>query len=242
MNTQKSQLDSLSKYLAQAGVASRRKVVDLIKSKSVTVNGVMVNEPGFKLNRTDCVRVGVNIVRSEPKIYLLLNKPKNCITNMSDDLGRHGVIDIISDQIKQRVYPVGRLDRNATGLLVLTNDGEMTLKLSHPRFEIEQEYHVQLDKPFTRKDLYAITTSGVMVEDKSVTVDGAFFFKGRSKNNLAITFNSGQYKILRKLFEHLGYDIRKVDRVSYAGLEKNGLQVGAWRHLTSAEISYLKQQ
>lgn len=242
MNTQKSPIDSLSKYLAQAGVASRRKVVDLIKSKSVTVNGVMVVEPGFKVRRTDCIRVGENIVRSEAKIYIILNKPKNCITTMSDDLGRHGVIDIISDQIKQRIYPVGRLDRNATGLLVLTNDGEMTLRLSHPRFEIEQEYNIQLDKPFTRKDLYTITTVGVKVEDKLITVNEAYFFKGRSKNNLGIIFNSGQYKILRTLFEHLGYDIRKVDRVSYAGLAKTGLQVGAWRHLTPAEVAYLKDR
>src|SRR5262249_30398829 len=149
MNNTKSKpdnkLDSLSKYLAQAGVASRRKVVDIIKSKVVTVNGIMVNEPGFKVNPNDCVRINNTIVRSEAKIYILLNKPKNCITTVSDDRNRHNVIDLIAQAIKQRVYPVGRLDRNTTGLLVLTNDGDMALRLSHPRFEVQKIYHVMLD-------------------------------------------------------------------------------------------------
>jgi 23S rRNA pseudouridine2605 synthase len=241
MNIQKSSFHSLTKYLAQAGVTSRRKAVDLVKSKVVTVNGVVVNEPGFKIGSTDCVRVGENIVRSEAKIYILLNKPKNCITTVSDDLGRHGVIDIIADQVKQRVYPIGRLDRNTTGLLVLTNDGDLTLKLSHPRFEVEKVYHVQLDKPFTRKGMNEIA-AGVMLEDGLVKVDQAYFFQGRSKNNLGIMLHSGKYRVVRRLFEHLGYEVKKLDRVHYAGLSKTGLEVGAWRHLTHQEISYLKQQ
>ena len=229
MNIQKSSFHSLTKYLAQAGVTSRRKAVDLVKSKVVTVNGVVVNEPGFKIGSTDCVRVGENIVRSEAKIYILLNKPKNCITTVSDDLGRHGVIDIIADQVKQRVYPIGRLDRNTTGLLVLTNDGDLTLKLSHPRFEVEKVYHVQLDKPFTRKGMNEIA-AGVMLEDGLVKVDQAYFFQGRSKNNLGIMLHSGKYRVVRRLFEHLGYEVKKLDRVHYAGLSKTGLEVGAWRH------------
>lgn len=241
MNIQKTQSDSLSKYLAQAGVTSRRKAVDLIKSKSVTVNGIVVNEPGFKVNRTDCVRIGTNIVRAEAKVYILLNKPKNCITTVSDDLGRHGVIDLIEDQIKQRIYPVGRLDRNTTGLLVLTNDGELTLKLSHPRFDIEKVYHVQLDKPFTRRDMQTIV-SGVELNDGMINADHAYFFQGRSKNNLAVAIHSGKNRIVRRLFEHLGYEVKKLDRVNYAGLSKTGLKPGGWRHLTTAEIFHLKQQ
>lgn len=241
MNTQKNQSDSLSKYLAQAGIASRRKVVDIIKSKVVTVNGVVINEPGFKVNPNDCVRVNNNIVRSETKVYVLLNKPKNCITTVSDDLGRHGVIDLISDEIKQRVYPIGRLDRNTTGLLVLTNDGDMALKLSHPRFEVQKIYHLLLDKAFTRSDMKKILT-GVELADGFIKVDDASFFSDRSKDNLMISIHSGKYRIVRRLFEHLGYGVEKLDRAGYSGLVKGKLKVGEWRYLTNAEVSSLKQQ
>lgn len=240
MNTQKTQSDSLSKYLAQAGVASRRKVVDIIKSKVVTVNGVVIIEPGFKVNPNDCVRVSSNIVRSESKVYILLNKPKNCITTVSDDLGRHGVLDLISDEIKQRVYPIGRLDRNTTGLLVLTNDGELALKLSHPRFEVEKVYHLMLDKAFTRNDMKQIL-AGVELADGFIQVDEAQFFPDRPKNNVVVVLHSGKYRIVRRLFEHLGYGVEKLDRAGYAGLIKARLKVGEWRYLTSAEVARLKQ-
>jgi len=216
MNIQKTQLDSLSKYLAQAGVASRRKVVDIIKSKVVTVNGIVISEPGFKINLNDCVRVSNNIVRAESKVYILLNKPKNCITTVSDDLGRHGVIDLISDEIKQRVYPVGRLDRNTTGLLVLTNDGELALKLSHPRFEVEKVYHLLLDKAFTRNDMKKIL-SGVELEDGVIKVDEANFFPDRPKANVMVVLHSGKDHMVPRLFEHLGYGVEKIDRAGYSG-------------------------
>ncbi len=235
------QHDSLSKYLAQAGIASRRKVVDIIKSKVVTVNGVMVNEPGFKVNPNDCVRVQGNLVRSEQKVYIVLNKPKNCITTVSDDLGRHNVLNLISQEIKQRVYPVGRLDRNTTGLLVLTNDGELALKLSHPRFEIEKVYHVQLDKPFTRANMNKLL-AGVDLEDGFIKVDEAYFFHDRPKQNLIVVIHSGKNRIIRRIFEKLGYDVRKLDRAGYAGLTKSKLEVGQWRHLTKAEVDFLKHQ
>jgi len=244
MNTNKTispiKSDSLSKYLAQAGVASRRKVVDIIKSKVVTVNGIVVNEPGFKVNNNDCVRVSNNIVRSEAKIYIVLNKPKNCITTVSDERGRHGVMDIITQEIKQRIYPVGRLDRNTTGLLVLTNDGDMALKLSHPRFEVQKIYHLLLDKAFTRNDMKTIL-SGVELEDGFVKVDEAQFFSDRPKNNVIIALHSGKYRIVRRLFEHLGYGVEKLDRAGYAGLTKARLDVGQWRYLTSSEIAQLKK-
>jgi 23S rRNA pseudouridine2605 synthase len=240
MNNIKSMPDSLSKYLAQAGVASRRKVVDIIKSKVVTVNGVMINEPGFKVNSNDCVRINDTLIRSEEKVYILLNKPKNCITTVSDDLGRHNVINLIGQEIKQRVYPVGRLDRNTTGLLVLTNDGELALKLSHPRFEVEKIYSVQLDKPLKRADMQKIL-AGVQLEDGFIQVDSANFFPDRSKQNLTVTLHSGKNLIIRRIFEHLGYDVRKLDRAGYAGLTKSRLEVGQWRHLTRHEVSQLKQ-
>lgn len=240
MNINKVTVDSLSKYLAQAGIASRRKVVDIIKSKVITVNGVVVSEPGFKVNLNDCVRMSGNVVRSESKVYLLLNKPKNCITTVSDDAGRHSVIDLISDEIKQRVYPVGRLDRNTTGLLVLTNDGEMALKLSHPRFEVQKIYHLLLDKSFTRNDMKTIL-SGVELEDGVIKVDDAQYFPDRPKQHLMVALHSGKYRIVRRLFEHLGYGVEKLDRAGYAGLTKARLEVGKWRHLTNAEIAALKK-
>ncbi len=236
---QKAECDSLSKYLAQAGVASRRKVVDIIKSKVVTVNGVVISEPGFKVNLNDCVRVNNAMIRSEQKVYILLNKPKNCITTVSDDLGRHNVLNLISQDIKERIYPVGRLDRNTTGLLLLTNDGEMALKLSHPRFEVEKVYHVQLDKALTRADMSKML-AGLDLEDGFIKVDAAQFFPDRPKQNLIVVIHSGKNRIIRRIFEKLGYDVRKLDRAGYAGLTKSKLEVGQWRHLKPAEITYLR--
>ena len=238
-NTQKLS-HSLSKYLAQAGIASRRKVVDIIKSKVVTVNGIIINEPGFKVNDGDCVRVKDNLVRSEQKIYILLNKPKNCITTVSDDLNRHNVINIVASATNARIYPVGRLDRNTTGLILLTNDGELALKLSHPRFEVEKVYHVQLDKSVTRADMHKML-SGVQLEDGFIAVDAAHYFHDRSKKNVIIALHSGKNRIVRRIFEHLGYDVKKLDRAAYAGLTKSKLEVGHWRHLTKSEVAALRQ-
>lgn len=241
MNNYKSTPDSLSKYLAQAGVASRRKVVDIIKSKVVTVNGQMVNEPGFKVKYNDCVRINDNVIRSQSKVYILLNKPKNCITTVSDDLGRHNVLNLIASAVNGRIYPVGRLDRNTTGLLLLTNDGELALKLSHPRFEMEKVYHVQLHKALTRADMQKII-AGINLEDGFIKVDAAHYFQDRSKQNVLVALHSGKNRIVRRIFEHLGYEVKKLDRAGYAGLNKARLEVGQWRHLTKAEIAYLKEQ
>lgn len=241
MNIKQSIPDSLSKYLAQAGVASRRKVVDIIKSKVVTVNGVMINEPGYKVNSGDCVRVNNNIIRSEAKVYILLNKPKNCITTVSDDLGRHHVFNVIGDAAKARIYPVGRLDRNTTGLLLLTNDGELALKLSHPRYEVEKIYHVQLDKPLIRGDMNKML-AGLQLEDGFIQVDEANYFADRPKQNLRVVIHSGKNRIIRRIFEHLGYDVRKLDRAGYAGLTKAKLEVGEWRHLANSEVAFLKHR
>ena len=241
MSTLKLKVSSLSKYLAQAGVASRRKATDLIKSKIVTVNGIIVNEPGFKVTSSDCVKVGKQLVQSDAKIYILLNKPKNYITTVSDNLGRCNVLDLLEDDIKKRVYPVGRLDRNTTGLLLLTNDGDLTLHLSHPRFEVQKIYHVTLNKLFTKKDMITLL-NGVTLEDGKVVIDQATFLEGKSKNFLSVTVHSGKYRVIRRVFAHLGYDVVKLDRIFYAGLQKNGLKIGDWRYLTSEEIAYLKQQ
>lgn len=231
---------ALSKFLAQAGIASRRKVVDIIKSNVVTVNGVAIIEPGFKVNNGDCVRLNDTIVRSDEKVYILLNKPKNCITTVSDDLGRHHVLNLIAEATNVRVYPVGRLDRNTTGLLLLTNDGELALKLSHPRFEVEKIYHVQLDKSLTRAHMHKVM-SGLQLEDGFIAVDAIQYFPDRTKQNVMVAIHSGKNRIVRRIFENLGYDVRKLDRAGYAGLTKSKLEVGQWRYLTKSEVAFLKQ-
>jgi 23S rRNA pseudouridine2605 synthase len=232
-------VDSLSKYLAQAGIASRRKVVDVIKSGVVTVNNTVIKEPGFKISPNDVVCVNGAPVQSEDKIYILLNKPKNCITTVSDERGRHNVLDLIGDKIKTRVYPVGRLDRNTTGLLILTNDGDLALKLSHPRFEIIKVYNVTLDKNLTKKDMQHLLT-GVELEDGFVMIDEAYTFKNESQKKVTVVLHSGKYRVVRRLFEALGYEVTKLDRVEYAGLTKKDLEVGKWRYLTNTEVNRLK--
>jgi 23S rRNA pseudouridine2605 synthase len=241
MTTQKKINDSLSKFLAQAGIASRRKVVDLIKSGIVTVNEAIVKEPGFKITNKDSIKVNGQKIHFESKVYIILNKPKNCITTLSDERGRHSVIDIIADQIPQRVYPIGRLDRNTTGLLMLTNDGDLALQLSHPGFEVEKIYHVQLDKQLHRKHMQNLL-EGVELEDGLTVVDNAYFLKGKSKKECVVSLHSGKNRIVRRLFEHLGYDIKKLDRIGYAGLTKARLALGQWRHLTQEEIAHLKNK
>jgi 23S rRNA pseudouridine2605 synthase len=231
----------LSKFLAQAGIASRRKVIDIIKSKIVTVNGAMISEPAFKVTDGDCVRVRDTLVRSEQKVYILLNKPKNCITTVSDDLGRHNVLNLVGNATDARIYPVGRLDRNTTGLLLLTNDGELALKLSHPRFEVEKVYYIQLDKSLTRADMHKMKI-GLQLEDGFIKVDAAHYFSDRAKKNVMVALHSGKNRIVRRIFERLGYDVQKLDRAGYAGLSKSKLEVGQWRHLTKSEIVMLKQQ
>jgi len=233
--------NSLSKFLAQAGVASRRKVVDIIKSGVVTVNNTVVKEPGFKISSHDTIHVNGQIVTREPKIYILLNKPKNCITTVADEHDRHHVLDLLGDEIQQRVYPIGRLDRDTTGLLLLTNDGNLTLKLSHPRYEIEKAYLVTLDKALTHKDIQKLC-DGIALEDGFTRVDNAYFLKNSSKKECVVELHSGKNRIVRRLFEHLGYNVVKLDRIGYAGLTKTGLSIGQWRYLTHAEITHLKKK
>ena len=169
------------------------------------------------------------------------NKPKNCITTVSDEKDRYNVLDIFADVIKERIYPIGRLDRNTTGLLVLTNDGDLAQRLSHPSFEIEKIYHVRLNKSFTRKDMQAVR-EGVELEDGIICVDEAYYIPQQTKAYVGVVLHSGKYRVVRRMFEAFGYEVLKLDRVGYAGLTKTGLAVGAWRHLTQAEVTYLKNR
>jgi 23S rRNA pseudouridine2605 synthase len=230
-------LTRLNKYLANAGIASRRDADTLIKSGVVKVNGVPVTEMGFKVKPGDTVTYGDESVKSERKVYLLLNKPKDYITTVDDPQERKTVMELIAGACKERVYPVGRLDRNTTGLLLFTNDGELTKKLTHPKHQIKKVYHVSLNKGLTSEDFKSIM-EGVELEDGTIAADDLAFI-GEGKKEVGIEIHSGRNRIVRRLFEHLGYDVIKLDRVSFAGLTKKDLPRGKFRFLSAKEISFL---
>ncbi|MGZ4041780.1 MAG: pseudouridine synthase [Bacteroidia bacterium] len=231
-------LTRLNKYLANAGIASRREADTLIKSGVVKVNGVPVTEMGFKVKPGDTVTYGDAAVKSERKVYLLLNKPKDYITTVDDPQERHTVMELIAGACKERVYPVGRLDRNTTGLLLFTNDGELTKKLTHPKHDIKKVYHVTLNKGLKPEDFRSII-EGVELEDGMIMADDLAFV-GEGKKEVGIEIHSGRNRVVRRLFEHLGYDVLKLDRVTFAGLTKKDLPRGKHRFLTAKEVSFLQ--
>ncbi len=230
----------LNKFLAHAGVCSRRNAVELIKKGLVRVNGALIKEPGHSVSEKDTVMVRGKKVVVERKLYFILNKPRGYITTTSDEQGRQTVMDLIGSSYKERLYPVGRLDRNTTGILLLTNDGALAQRLAHPRYQVQKMYHVMLDKPFTESDRKKIL-AGVRLRDGKITVDRISHGLGPKKNQLRVTLHSGKYRIIRRLFESLGYEIKKLDRVQYARMNKRGLPVGVWRKLNQKEIMYLKK-
>jgi 23S rRNA pseudouridine2605 synthase len=229
---------SLSKFIAQAGVCARRKAVDLIKEGLVTVNNITVHEPGFKLNATDLVTVRAIPIKQPQKVYILLNKPKDCITTSSDERGRKTVMDLFKNQLSERIYPVGRLDRNTTGVLLLTNDGELAEQLAHPRNEIAKTYNVKLNRSLAPGDLLRIK-EGVRLEDGVAQIDYINYLQKRSE--LIVELHCGKNRIIRRLFEELGYEVIKLDRAAYAGVTKQKLLSGQWRHLFHDEIQQLKK-
>lgn len=231
-------LTRLNKYLSNAGIASRREADLLIKSGVVKVNGVVVDEMGFKVKPGDTVTYNESSVKSERKVYLLLNKPKDYITTVDDPQERKTVMELIEDACRERVYPVGRLDRNTTGLLLFTNDGELTKKLTHPKHEIKKVYHVSLNKGLKPDDFTAIT-EGIELEDGLIKADDLAFV-GEGKKEIGIEIHSGRNRIVRRIFEHLGYEILKLDRVTFAGLTKKDLPRGKYRFLTPKEVSFLQ--
>ena len=228
----------LNKYLSNAGIASRREADTLIQSGAVKVNGEVIDQLGYKIKPGDKVTYGDESVKGERKVYMLLNKPKDYITTMDDPQERKTVIDLIKGACKERIYPVGRLDRNTTGLLLLTNDGELTTKLTHPKFGVKKVYHVSLNKGLKPDDFKQII-EGIELEDGPVKVDDLAFV-GEGKREVGIEIHSGRNRVVRRLFEHLGYDVLKLDRVVFAGLTKKDLPRGKHRFLTAKEISFLK--
>lgn len=231
----------LNKYVAHCGIASRRKASELIKEGLVSVNGETMLEVGYRVQKEDQVSYkGVLIKPEENMVYILLNKPKKTVTTLSDEKGRRTVMELLEKaKVKERIYPVGRLDMDTTGLLILTNDGALTKKLSHPSHEVKKVYHVVLDKEVSDKDIGRIK-KGLRLHDGLAPVDGVSHVKGKEKNEVGIEIHIGRNRIVRRIFEHLGYEVRKLDRVYYAGLTKKDLPRGRYRFLSKKEVLMLK--
>jgi 23S rRNA pseudouridine2605 synthase len=230
----------LNKFIAHAGVCGRREAAELVKEGKVTVNGDKVFEPGYKVVGSDKVVVkGKQVYLQKNSVYILLNKPKDFITTSNDPQGRKTVLDLIKHATPERVYPVGRLDRNTTGVLLLTNDGELAQKLTHPSFEVKKIYEVTLDKPVTKKDLESIVT-GITLEDGLVKADAVGYADPKDRHVVGIEIHSGRNRIVRRIFEHLGYDVKALDRVMFANLTKKNVDRSKWRFLNEKEVRLLK--
>ncbi len=228
----------LNKYIANAGICSRREADVLIAAGAITVNGEVVTEMGHKVMPTDEVRYGDKVLQREKPVYVLLNKPKDYITTTDDERDRANVMELVRDACQERIYPVGRLDRDTTGLLLFTNDGDLTKKLTHPSSAIEKTYSVELDKNFASVDMDMLR-NGIELSDGKITPDDVQFIDEDSKR-IGITIHSGKNRIIRRIFESLGYEVVKLDRVIFAGLTKKDLPRGHWRFLSKNEVSFLK--
>ncbi|MFY9241811.1 MAG: pseudouridine synthase [Polaribacter sp.] len=229
----------LNKYIANSGVCSRREADTYIEHGSVVVNGKLVTEMGYKVQPEDIVTFDGTSITPEQKKYVLLNKPKNYITTMDDDRGRKTVMELIANASKERIYPVGRLDRNTTGLLLFTNDGDLAKKLTHPKHNVRKLYHASLDKKLDLSDLEKLRGE-VVIEGKKVFIDAISYVNGEPKTEIGIEIHSGRNRIVRKIFEHVGYKVNKLDRVVFAELTKKNLPRGRWRELTNLEVTNLK--
>jgi 23S rRNA pseudouridine2605 synthase len=230
----------LNKYVAHSGVCSRRDAAALIKKGEVKVNDTIVTEPGTKVSSKDTITIkGKKLSPSRNLVYILLNKPKDYITTLDDPEGRKTVLDLIKRATDERVYPVGRLDRNTSGVLLITNDGDLAQTLSHPKNLIKKIYEVRLDKPVTKADFEKII-QGVTLEDGFIAPDSLGYAEPKDKSIIGIEIHSGRNRIVRRIFEHLGYDVRQLDRVMYAGLTKKNVQRGKWRFLTEKEVRILR--
>jgi 23S rRNA pseudouridine2605 synthase len=229
----------LNKYLSNAGVCSRREADVLIQTGVVTVNGEVITELGYKIKPDDVVQYDGETINAEKKRYVLLNKPKGFITTMDDPRGRKTVMSLVKKACRERIYPVGRLDRETTGLLLFTNDGDMAKKLTHPRYQARKIYHVETDKPIKKEDLEKLL-SGVVLEDGKTQCDKANYVDGGTDHEAGVELHSGKNRIVRRLFEALGYKVVRLDRVQFASLTKKDLPRGMYRHLTEQEVAFLK--
>ncbi len=229
----------LNKYLANAGICSRREADSYIEAGLITVNGVVVTELGTKVTPGDDVRFNSERVNPERKVYVLLNKPKDCVTTVDDPQERKTVLDCLRGIGKERIYPVGRLDRNTTGVLLLTNDGDLASKLTHPKFMKKKVYHVTCDKNVAMSDM-DLLVNGIELEDGNVYADEVTYVNEADRSQIGIEIHSGKNRIVRRMMEHLGYKVQKLDRVLFAGLTKKNLKRGDWRYLTEKEVNMLR--
>ena len=229
----------LNKYLANAGICSRREADDFIQAGIITVNGVVVDNLGAKVLPTDKIMFHDQPVRRERKVYILLNKPKNTVTTTDDPQERHTVLDIVRNACAERIYPVGRLDRNTTGVLLLTNDGDLAAKLTHPKFGKKKIYAVTLDRDFDEAD-EAVLRAGVILDDEKIVPDALEFTSQEDRKHIGLEIHSGQNRVVRRMFEKVGYRVTKLDRVSFAGLTKKNVARGKYRFLTAKEVSMLQ--
>ena len=229
----------LNKFMANAGICSRREADEFITAGAVTVNGQVVTELGTKILRTDEVMFHDTPITLEKKVYVLLNKPKDYVTTSEDPQQRKTVMDLVKDVCPERIYPVGRLDRNTTGVLLLTNDGDLASKLTHPKFLKKKVYHVYLDKNVTARDMQQIA-EGIELDDGEIHADAIEYASDQDKSQVGIEIHSGKNRIVRRIFEALGYRVVRLDRVQFAGLTKKNLRRGDWRYLTEEEVDRLR--
>jgi 23S rRNA pseudouridine2605 synthase len=230
----------LNRFIANSGVCSRRDADEHIKNGLITVNGRLVTDLGTKVTYDDDVRLRNKRLSAEKKVYILMNKPKDYVTTVEDPHAEHTVLELIGDACPERVYPVGRLDKATTGVLLLTNDGELTGKLTHPKYKRKKIYHVFLDHPVTKTDLFRLT-EGVELDGENIAADAVAYADTEDKSEIGIELHSGQNRVIRRMFEAIGYKVKKLDRVYFAGLTKKNLKRGKWRFLTDKEVSMLKR-
>jgi 23S rRNA pseudouridine2605 synthase len=230
----------LNKYIAASGVCSRRDADEIIKKGEITVNGRVITDLGTRIKPDDDVRYRKKRLSAEKKVYILMNKPKDFVTTVEDPHAERTVIDLIGKKCPERVYPVGRLDKATTGVLLLTNDGDLAGKLTHPRYKRKKIYHVFLDRDVTKNDMIKLS-EGIDLDGELVAADAVSYVEQEDRSQVGIELHSGQNRVVRRLFEDLGYRIRKLDRVYFAGLTKKNLPRGRWRFLTEKEISMLKR-
>ena len=229
----------LNKFIANSGLCSRREADEIIKTGQIKVNGKVVTAMGIKVGPGDVIVHNGKKLSGERKVYLLLNKPKDFITTVTDTHGRKTVMDLVGKACKERIYPVGRLDRNTTGLLLFTNDGDLAKKMTHPSYGVKKVYHVQLDKKFGEQEMEKVK-KGLMLEDGKALVDViSYIGLGENKKEVGVELHSGKNRIIRRIFEHLGYEVLRLDRILYAGLTKKDLPRGRWRLLNMKEAGML---
>ncbi len=234
------ELIRLNRFIANSGLCSRREADEIIHKGHISVNGKKITDLGTKVSRKDDVRYKGKKLTAEKKVYILMNKPKGYVTTVEDPHAEFTVLDLLGDSCPERVYPVGRLDKSTTGVLLLTNDGDLTGKLTHPKYNRKKIYHVFLDKPVQRNDLFRLT-EGIELDVELVIADAVSYADPDDRSQIGIELHSGQNRVVRRMFESLGYKVKKLDRVYFAGLTKKNLQRGKWRFLTLKEINMIKR-